>query len=45
MNEADCKDLEAAADRLSDAIRFTDIPRTSGLYNDFLAYTCREIEP
>jgi bacillithiol biosynthesis cysteine-adding enzyme BshC len=36
MNEDDCKDLEAAADRLSDAIRFTDIPRTSGLFNDFL---------
>ncbi len=36
MKEADCKDLEAAADRLSDAIRFTDIPRTSQLYNDFL---------
>jgi hypothetical protein len=36
MNDADCKNLEAAADRLNDAIRFTDIPRTSRLFNDFL---------
>src|ERR1051325_3579799 len=36
MNEADCQNLEAAADRLSDALRFTDIPRTSRLFNDFL---------
>src|ERR1044071_272226 len=36
MKEADCQNLEAAADRLSDALRFTDIPRTSRLFNDFL---------
>jgi bacillithiol synthase len=33
---ADCKDLEAAADELTDAVRFTEIPRTSRLFNDFL---------
>jgi bacillithiol biosynthesis cysteine-adding enzyme BshC len=36
MNEADCKNLEAAADHLSDAIRFTEIPRTSQLFTDYL---------
>jgi bacillithiol synthase len=36
MNEPDCANLEAAADRLGDALRFTDIPRTSRLFNDFL---------
>ncbi len=36
MNEPDCKDLEAAAERLTDALRFTEIPRTSKLFNDFL---------
>src|SRR5262245_9436055 len=33
---ADCKDLEAAAHDLTDALRFTDIPRTTHLFNDFL---------
>src|SRR5437660_5162006 len=33
---ADCKDLEAAADMMTDALRFTEIPRTSRLFNDFL---------
>ena len=33
---ADCKDLEAAADELTDALRFTEIPRTTRLFNDFL---------
>lgn len=33
---ADCQNLEAAADRLTDAIRFTDIPRTTRLFTDFL---------
>jgi bacillithiol biosynthesis cysteine-adding enzyme BshC len=33
---ADCRDLEAAAGRLADALRFTDIPRTTKLFNDFL---------
>ena len=33
---ADCQNLEAAADRLTDALRFTEIPRTTRLFNDFL---------
>ncbi|HZM85155.1 MAG TPA: bacillithiol biosynthesis cysteine-adding enzyme BshC [Blastocatellia bacterium] len=33
---ADCKDLEAAADQLTDSLRFTDIPRTTALFNDFM---------
>lgn len=33
---ADCKDLEAAADEVTDALRFTQIPRTTRLFNDFL---------
>jgi bacillithiol biosynthesis cysteine-adding enzyme BshC len=36
MNEGECRNLEAAADRLNDAVRFTDMPRTSALFNDFL---------
>lgn len=36
MNDADCTNLEAAAERTSDALRFTEIPRTSRLFNDFL---------
>src|ERR1041385_5393131 len=36
MNDADCNNLEAAAERVSDALRFTEIPRTSRLFNDFL---------
>ncbi|HEX8088608.1 MAG TPA: bacillithiol biosynthesis cysteine-adding enzyme BshC [Blastocatellia bacterium] len=36
MNEAECRDLEAAAGRLDNAVRFTDMPRTSRLFNDFL---------
>lgn len=36
MSNSDCIDLEAAADNLNDAIRFTDIPRTAGLFTDFL---------
>lgn len=36
MSEADCGNLEAAAGHLKDALRFTDIPRTSRLFNDFL---------
>ncbi len=31
-----CANLEAAAENLTDAIRFTDIPRTSPLFTDFL---------
>jgi bacillithiol biosynthesis cysteine-adding enzyme BshC len=33
---ADCQDLEAAADEMTDALRFTEIPRTTQLFNDFL---------
>src|SRR5213594_4322146 len=33
---ANCTNLEAAADKLTDALRFTDIPRTTRLFNDFL---------
>ncbi|HWN99632.1 MAG TPA: bacillithiol biosynthesis cysteine-adding enzyme BshC, partial [Blastocatellia bacterium] len=36
MSEPDCVDLEAASGRLADSLRFTDIPRTSRLFNDFL---------
>jgi hypothetical protein len=36
MNDADCTNLEAAAERTRDALRFTEIPRTSRLFNDFL---------
>jgi bacillithiol biosynthesis cysteine-adding enzyme BshC len=36
MNEPVCRNLEAAAENLADAMRFTDIPRTSRLFNDFL---------
>ena len=36
MNDADCTNLEAAAQRLTDALRFTEIPRTSRLFADFL---------
>lgn len=33
---ADCQNLEAAANRLTDAVRFTDIPRMTRLFTDFL---------
>jgi bacillithiol biosynthesis cysteine-adding enzyme BshC len=33
---SDCTNLEAAAARTTDALRFTEIPRTSRLFNDFL---------
>lgn len=36
INESDCRNLEAAAARTSDAVKFTNIPRTSRLFNDFL---------
>lgn len=36
MKDADCNNLEAAAERRTDALRFTEIPRTSRLFNDFL---------
>src|SRR2546423_5758934 len=36
MKDADCTNLEAAAGQTSDAPRFTEIPRTSRLFNDFL---------
>ena len=42
MNDPECKNLEAAAERLADALRFTSIPRTSRLFNDFL-YNYEEV--
>ena len=33
---ADCTNLEAAADILTDSLRFTDIPRTTALFADFM---------
>lgn len=39
---ADCKDLEAAADIVADSLRFTDIPRTTPLFNDFM-YDYRKV--
>lgn len=36
MTEPDCRDLEAAAGRLADSLRFSDIPRTTRLFSDFL---------
>ncbi|MEW6127013.1 MAG: bacillithiol biosynthesis cysteine-adding enzyme BshC [Acidobacteriota bacterium] len=35
-NDPDCKNLESAANRQQDALRFTEIPRTSKLFKDFL---------
>ena len=39
---SDCQNLESAADRLTDALRFTDIPRMTRLFTDFL-YNCEEV--
>ncbi|MCI0490879.1 MAG: bacillithiol biosynthesis cysteine-adding enzyme BshC [Blastocatellia bacterium] len=36
MNESDCNNLETAAHKLTDAMRFTDIPRMTPLFKDFL---------
>ena len=36
MSPAKCSDLEVATSRLTDALRFTDIPRTTQLFSDFL---------
>ncbi|MFY9569792.1 MAG: bacillithiol biosynthesis cysteine-adding enzyme BshC [Blastocatellia bacterium] len=33
---SDCTNLESAAEKLTDALRFADIPRTTRLFNDFL---------
>ncbi len=33
---ADCTNLEAAAEELTDSMRFTDLPRTTTLFNDFM---------
>ena len=33
---ADCDNLEAAAEKLTDSLRFTDIPRTTPLFSDFM---------
>jgi bacillithiol biosynthesis cysteine-adding enzyme BshC len=36
INDPACGNLEAASHKLQDAVRFTDIPRTSRLFTDFL---------
>jgi bacillithiol biosynthesis cysteine-adding enzyme BshC len=36
IKDPDCQNLEAASHKLQDALRFTDIPRTSKLFTDFL---------
>jgi bacillithiol biosynthesis cysteine-adding enzyme BshC len=36
MTDIDCTDLEAAAARLEDAVRFDQIPHTTKLFTDFL---------
>jgi bacillithiol synthase len=36
MNEGECRNLEAAAGRLDHAIRFTDMPRMTRLFTDYL---------
>lgn len=33
---ADCKNLEAAADEVADALRFTEVPHATRLFTDFL---------
>ena len=33
---ADCKNLDAAAEKLTDSLRFADIPRTTRLFSDFM---------
>jgi bacillithiol biosynthesis cysteine-adding enzyme BshC len=40
---SDCENLEAAADKLTDALRFTDLPRMTPLFNDFL-YNFQKVE-
>ena len=41
---ADCQNLESAAHRLTDAVRFTDIPRVTRLFTDFL-YDYEKVAP
>jgi bacillithiol synthase len=36
MNEGECRNLESAAGRSDDAVRFTDMPRMTRLFIDFL---------
>ena len=36
MKESDCQNLDAAAQRLDNALRFDQVPHTSKLFNDFL---------
>src|SRR5262249_7679562 len=36
MNQVDCSDLEAAASKITDALRFTDVPQSTRLFTDFL---------
>jgi bacillithiol biosynthesis cysteine-adding enzyme BshC len=44
MDHPDCSDLEAAAKREENSMRFTDIPRTSKLFTDFL-YHYENVSP
>src|SRR5215475_14483784 len=36
MNQVDCSNLEAAASKITDALRFTDLPQSTRLFTDFL---------
>jgi bacillithiol biosynthesis cysteine-adding enzyme BshC len=36
MTESDCQNLEKAADKLENALRFNDVPHTTKLFTDFL---------
>lgn len=44
LNESDCKNLEAAAARTDDAVKFSNLPRTSALFTDFL-YDYQKVAP
>jgi bacillithiol biosynthesis cysteine-adding enzyme BshC len=36
MSDSGCQDFEGVSEKLDDALRFTDIPHTTRLFNDFL---------
>src|SRR6476620_12809835 len=40
---ADCKNLEAAAEESTDSLRFTDLPRITPLFTDFM-YDYKKVE-
>lgn len=44
MDYPDCSDLQAVSERTENAMRFTDIPRTSKLFTDFL-YDYEKVSP